>query len=118
MKVSTKGRYALRIMIDLAQSGEGEVVSLKDIACLLYTSPTPTNTGISAAISSDWVMTGCGVKGLSLIHISGESTCRRADRCEALPMWKQLDRIIDAYLESVTLQNLIDQARDSGSCCV
>ena len=32
MKVSTKGRYALRIMIDLAQSGEGEVVSLKDIA--------------------------------------------------------------------------------------
>lgn len=143
MKVSTKGRYALRIMIDLAQSGEGEVVSLKDIARRQEVSAKYLELIISTLNKAGFVVSTRGKAGgyrlakapsdytvgeiLKLTEGSlapvaclgtGESTCQRADRCEALPMWKQLDRIIDAYLESVTLQNLIDQARDSGSCCV
>ena len=48
MKISTKGRYALRMLLDLAQHQNDGYVALKDIArrqnCLLYTSPSPRDS--------------------------------------------------------------------------
>ena len=51
MMISTKGRYALRVMIDLAQHDRSKYIPLKEIAarqnisCLLYTSPSPRDRG-------------------------------------------------------------------------
>ena len=135
MKVSTKGRYALRIMIDLAQHDDGEAVSLKDIArrqevsakylelivAILNKAGFVHSTrgkagGYRLARSADTYTVGSILKLTegSLAPVAclggGESSCARACRCEALPMWQRLDQIIDEYLESVTLQDLLDQA--------
>ena len=135
MKVSTKGRYALRIMIDLAQHDDGEAVSLKDIArrqevsakylelivAILNKAGFVHSTrgkadGYRLARSADTYTVGSILKLTegSLAPVAclggGESSCARACRCEALPMWQRLDQISDEYLESVTLQDLLDQA--------
>lgn len=134
MKVSTKGRYALRIMIDLAQHNDGEAISLKDIARRQEVSAKYLELIIAILNKAGFVHSTRGKAGgyrlarpassytvgaiLKLTEGSlapvaclgtGESTCARACRCEALPMWENLDRIIDDYLESVTLQDLVDQ---------
>ena len=141
MKVSTKGRYALRIMIDLAQHDDGEAISLKDIARRQEVSAKYLELIIAILNKAGFVHSTRGKSGgyrlskapseytvgsiLKLTEGSlapvaclgtGESTCSRACRCEALPMWQHLDQIIDDYLESVTLQNLLDQAAQNGIC--
>ena len=135
MKVSTKGRYALRIMIDLAQHNDGEAVSLKDIARRQEVSAKYLELIIAILNKAGFVQSTRGKSGgyrlakapadytvgsiLKLTEGSlapvaclgtGERTCSRACHCEALPMWAQLDRIIDDYLESVTLQDLLSPA--------
>ena len=45
---------------------------------------------------------------------SDENRCPRAGRCATLPMWRELDEIIDRYLEGVTLRDLMEQAKDGG----
>ena len=135
MKVSTKGRYALRIMIDLAQHDDGEAISLKDIARRQEVSAKYLELIIAILNKAGFVYSTRGKAGgyrlarpaaaytvgsiLKLTEGSlapvacldtGTSTCARACRCEALPMWEHLDRLIDEYLESVTLQDLLNQA--------
>ena len=135
MKVSTKGRYALRIMIDLAQHDDGEAVSLKDIArrqevsakylelivAILNKAGFVHSTrgkagGYRLARSADTYTVGSILKLTegSLAPVAclggGESSCARACSSEALPMWQRLDQLNDEYLESVTLQDLLDQA--------
>ena len=135
MKVSTKGRYALRIMIDLAQHDDGEAISLKDIARRQEVSAKYLELIIAILNKAGFVHSTRGKAGgyrlarpaaaytvgsiLNLTEGSqapvacldtGTSTCARACRCEALPMWEHLDRLIDEYLESVTLQDLLNQA--------
>ena len=136
MRVSTKGRYALRIMIDLAQhEADGGAISLKDIARRQEVSAKYLELIIAILNKAGFVLSTRGKAGgyrlakpasaytvgsiLKLTEGSlapvaclgpGESTCARAQQCAALPMWEQLDRIIDEYLESVTLQDLIRQA--------
>ena len=39
---------------------------------------------------------------------SGESCCERAEQCLTLPMWKKLDAVMDNYLSSVSVQDLLD----------
>ena len=41
---------------------------------------------------------------------NGSITCDRAEACVTLPLWKGLDNVIDRYLESITLQDMVDQA--------
>jgi Rrf2 family protein len=135
MKVSTKGRYALRIMIDLAQNdGEG-AVSLKDIAQRQEVSAKYLELIVATLNKAGFVISTRGKSGgyrlartpaeytvgsiLKLTEGSmspvacldnGECTCSRAGQCVTLPLWEKLDRLIDDYLESVTLQDLLDQA--------
>lgn len=141
MKVSTKGRYALRIMIDLAQHNEGAAISLKDIAERQEVSAKYLELIISILNKAGFVASTRGKSGGyrltrepaqytvgailkltegSLAPVaclgSGESTCLRAEHCVALPMWQNLDRIIDEYLESVTLASLIEQAQQNHIC--
>ena len=129
MMVSTKGRYALRVMIDLAAREDGGLVSLKEIA---------RNQGISEkyleSIVKNLVKEGlvAGLRGKgggyrlaqapelctvgdilraaegSVAPVAclegGAEPCPRRDRCAALPVWTELNRRIDEYLDSVTLE--------------
>jgi Rrf2 family protein len=133
MMISTKGRYALRIMTDLAQNGEGKYISLKDIANRQEISMKYLEMIVSILHKGGMVTSLRGKSGgykltkkpeeytlgsiLKLTEGSlapvnclevGVEACARAEGCITLPLWKNLNRIIDDYLEQYTLKDLIE----------
>lgn len=140
MRISTKGRYALRIMLDLARNGRGGSISLKEIgarqgipvkyletimAVLLragfVTSVRGKGGGYRLACSPSSCTAGRVLKlaegGLAPVACLAEeiNSCPRASRCETLPLWQGLDRAVNSYLESVTLEDLLEGRLSSGS---
>lgn len=132
MKVSTKGRYALRVMIDLAQHKEEGFISLKEIAARQEISMKYLEMIVGILNKADYVQSLRGKSGgYRLSKDSAEYTvgailkltegrmapvsclesdadvCRRAQECITLPLWKGLDKVIDDYLESISLEDLI-----------
>ena len=134
MLISTKGRYALRVMIDLAQNREKEqYIPLKDIAARQEISEKYLES-IIATLSKEGLVVGVRGKGggyklakdpkaYSVVDIlrpadgtlapvscleQGESLCTRADGCKTLPLWKALDSVIDSFLSGVTLADVVD----------
>ena len=135
MKVSTKGRYALRVMIDLAQHQGDGFISLKEVAqrqgiSMKYlemivgilnragfvTSLRGKSGGYMLTRDAKEYTVGAILKLTegSMAPVSclenGSITCDRAEACVTLPLWKGLDNVIDRYLESITLQDMVDQA--------
>ena len=128
MIVSTKGRYALRVIIDLAINGNDEYISLKDISersliSMKYLESIVSNLNKHGLLDSLRGKKG----GYKLNRPTGEYTvgmilkasegslapvacvnCGDAHDCITLPMWKKLDSVIDSYLESVTIEDLIN----------
>lgn len=135
MIISSKGRYALRVMIDLAQHMDAGYVSLKTIAdrqeaSLKYLEAIVATLNKAGMVESlrgkdggykltrkpEEYSVGSILKLAegSLAPVScvdcDDTGCERADQCPTFPMWKKLDHLIDEYLESVTLGDLMDQA--------
>ena len=134
MMVSTKGRYALRVMMDLAEYGNGEFLPLKETARRQGISLKYLES-IMAELTRAGLVAGRHGKGGgyrlirppqeytaaeilkaaegSLAPVAclecGAKPCERAAACRTLPMWSKLDELIDGYLSSVTLQNLLDE---------
>ncbi|MCI8992099.1 MAG: RrF2 family transcriptional regulator [Eubacterium sp.] len=138
MKISTKGRYALRVMLDLAQhKKEGDYISLKDISVRQELSMKYLEMIMAIMNRAGLVKSSRGKFGgyqlikepeeytvgsilkltegsiSPVVCLDGKKNCSRAQDCITLPMWKKLDQIIDEYLESVTLADLIDNKIDS-----
>ena len=138
MMVSTKGRYALRVMIDLAEHGSGDYIPLKDIADRQGISAKYLENIISSLVKVGFVsgLRGKGggyrltkpseqytagdilrVTEKTLAPVAclnhGASPCERAAECKTLPMWQQLDAIVNQYLDSVTLWQLSQNGKDA-----
>lgn len=132
MIVSTKGRYALSVMLDLAQQDPDEYVSLKDVAERQGISMKYLESIVAVLNKGGMVLSQRGKSGgyrlakapgeytvgsvLTLMEgslapvdcVSGENNgCERATSCLTYPMWKRLDEVMDEYLNSVTLEDLI-----------
>ncbi len=133
MMVSTRGRYALHMMIDLAQhEGQGSI-SLKAIAERQNLSMKYLEMIAALLNKSGLIVSMRGKEGgymlarpadaitVSEVIMSAEkslapvscvedkdSPCDHADGCLTFPMWKHLEEIIDAYLSSVTIADLIE----------
>ena len=132
MLVSTKGRYALRVMVDLAQhQGDGRI-PLKMIAQRQEVSEKYLENILSILVRNGLLsgMRGKG-GGYRLTKPAEEYTvgrilrltegslapvscldascvgCERADRCPTVGMWTELDRMISGYLDSVTVADLV-----------
>ena len=129
--VSTKGRYALRVMLDLADRKEGESVPLKEIAERQELSLKYLESIMPALKESGLVISTAGKGGgYRLAKPASEYTvgeilkvsedqiapvaclnegfvCTRADTCKTLPMWRKLDRVISDYLDTVKLTDLL-----------
>ena len=135
MIVSTKGRYALRVMVSLAQRAGEEYIPLKEIAEeeSIYQKYLEANmTTLSKADFVDAVHGKGGGYRLNrspedytvgsilklteggLIAVSctsqGASACSRSECCNALPMWEKLDKMINDFFEGITVADL---GRDS-----
>ena len=134
MKVSTKGRYALRIMLDLAVHNSGELVPLKDIAKRQGISIKYMEQIISPLAKAGFVQSLRGSSGgyrlsrdpseytageilkvmegplTSTSCLEGEiNECPRADACSTLNFWKGLNKVINDYVNSVTLEELAEE---------
>lgn len=140
MKISTRGRYALRVMIDLAENLNGNFIPLKDIVARQEISQKYLE-GIMTDLSKAGLLDGQHGKGGGyklnrspedytvgeILRITegdlapitclekNSDVCTRAKECKTLPMWKKLYEIINNYFDSVTLNELTDGESDGGN---
>lgn len=134
MIVSTKGRYALRVMVCLALRGDGDYIPLKEIAeeegisqkYLEAIMTTLSKAGFVDAVHgkgggyrlnrkpADYTI-GSILKltegGLATVSCTtqGPSACSRSSCCKTLPMWEKLDKMVDDFFESITLQDILKE---------
>ncbi len=131
MMISTKGRYALRVMVDLTEHNTDIYIPLKDIAERQGISQKYLESIMSVLSKAGYVdaLHGKG-GGYRLNRSSNEYTvgsilkltegtlapvaclenernkCDRAGNCRTLPVWTELDRLINEYLEGITVGDL------------
>ena len=137
MKISTKGRYALRLMIDLAEhDGEG-YTSLKDIAERQGISKKYLEQIVALLNKTDFLQVNRGFQGGynlaypperytvgdilrltegSLAPVACLDTdpaeCPRSENCKTLPLWRGLEKVINEYLDGVTLRDILESGRE------
>lgn len=137
MMVSTKGRYALRVMIDLAEHDDGLYIPLKEIAARQDISEKYLES-IVKLLTRNGDLVGVRGKGggyrltrspeeytvggilrltegsLAPVSCPGldDRGCGRSEDCRTLPMWRELDRRVNEYLDSVTLADLFRPQED------
>ena len=137
MIISTRGRYALRVMLDLAQQTTDRYVPLKEIANRQDISEKYLEIILKVLVKNH-LLTGLRGKGggYRLARPAGECTvwdileaaegslapvacleadrthCARADQCLTLPIWKGLERTIRDYFSGITLAQLLRQTED------
>ena len=132
MKISTKGRYALRVMIELADNYNfGEFISIRDIAQRQDISNKYLEQIISLLNKAKFLDTARGNLGgyklkrdpktytvgdilrategdLSPIYcLTDDGECERKDRCRTFEFWKGLDDVINEYVDSRTLADFL-----------
>lgn len=132
MVISTRGRNALRLMLDIAQQpgdapvslasiSERQLISAKYLEQIVsplvkaghLTSVRGANGGYLLTKPADQITAGdilrAGEGGLAPVAcLLSEEECPRASACETLPFWKGLDDAITAYIDSVTLADLVE----------
>lgn len=136
MKISTKGRYALRMLVDLAEHRGDGFIALKDIAARQEISKKYLEQIVPILNKSDLLVSNRGFQGGyqlardpskitvgeilrltegSLAPVtcleSGEVNCSRSLFCATLPLWKGLYEVVNNYLDNVTLQDIEEQSR-------
>lgn len=137
MKISTKGRYALRMLIDLAEHQKDGFVALKDVAQRQDISKKYLEQIVPILNRADVLRTNRGFQGGyrlaknpdqytvgEILRLTEGSLspvaclehdpieCERSGECVTLPVWKGLYRVINEYLDGITLQDILDQQRD------
>ena len=131
--ISTRGRYAIRVMIDLAENDNGAYIPLKDIAARQNISKKYLEI-IAKDMVSGGLLTGASGKGggyklnrkpedykigevLELMEGTLSSVACLADKsydcpqkkvCRTLPMWEEFDEIVHDYFYKKTLRDLLN----------
>lgn len=133
MKISTRGRYALRFMIDLAQHDNGGYTALKDISKRQGISVKYLEQITSLLSKFGVLMSVRGPQGGyklakppaeykigdilritegNLVPVSclesDVNTCEKKDTCKTLSLWSNLSKVVNDYLDGVTLENLLE----------
>ena len=136
MIVSTKGRYALRVMLSFAQRGGDEYVPLKEIAEAEGISQKYLESIMTILSKAGFVDAVHGKGGGyrlnrapgdytvgsilkltegSLAAVSctsqGAAACSRTSCCQTLPMWEKLEKMIDEFFEGITLADLLKEGK-------
>ena len=137
MMISTKGRYALRVMVELASHDVDKYIPLREIAKNQDISEKYLESIIKVLVQHNLVI---GIRGkgggyklsynpakytvgeilrltegsLAPVACLKDETnhCERSANCLTLPMWEELNRIVNEYLDSITLEDLVKQSID------
>ena len=138
MKISTKGRYAVRVMLDLALNDTGEYVKVREIAKRQEISEKYLEQIIAVLNKAGYVRSTRGAQGgykiakdpsqytvgmiLRLTEgslcpvacLETESNeCESCDTCETLQVWKDLNNAINKVVDSVTIADLVARHQES-----
>lgn len=132
MIVSTRGRYALRVMVDLAENGEKERIPLKEIAERQGISQKYIEAIMTLLSKNHFVDAAHGKGGgyrlnrtpseykigdilrltegtlapVACLEKNAEA-CARKEACRTIPMWTKLDELIEGFLDSVSIADLM-----------
>ena len=131
MKISTKGRYALRVMIDLAMNDGENYITIKEIAKRQDITAKYLEQIVSLLNKAGFLKTARGTTGgyklakpaneyivgdilrategeLAPIYcLTEQGSCSRQKKCKTYSYWKGLDDVINEYVDSKTLADLI-----------
>ena len=133
MMISTRGRYALRILVDLAENQNGGYITLKEAADRQEISEKYLESIVKDLVKARFVE---GVRGkgggyrlarpadeINVLEVlqsadgtlvpvaclkEGSEPCSRAAACRALPLWKGLDKVVSEYLGGFTVRDLAE----------
>lgn len=133
MKISTKGRYAIRVMIDLAEHNTGEYITLMDIAERQEISEKYLESIVSVLSKNGLLLSVRGKGGGYKLTKSPEeytireililtegsleiipdlekqgSTCKREDNKQTRKMWEGLSKLINDYFDNITIADLVN----------
>lgn len=136
MKISTKGRYAVRVMLDLALNNNGECIKVKEIASRQGLSEKYLEQIIAVLNKAGYVKSIRGAQGgyriakppeeytvgmiLRLTEGSlapvacledGYEACERCDTCETLTVWKELYEAINQVVDHITIADLVERRK-------
>lgn len=134
MKISTKGRYAVRVMLDLALHNSGECIKVKEIAARQGISEKYLEQIIAVLNKAGYVKSVRGAQGgyriaknpkdytvgmiLRLTEGSlapvacledGADICERCDTCETLEVWQELYDAVNKVVDGVTIADLVER---------
>ena len=137
MIVSTKGRYALRVMVCIAQKEPSDYIPLKEIAekegisqkYLESIMATLSKAGLVDAVhgkgggyrlnrSPGEYTVGSILKltegslNVASCTAQGAAACSRSTCCNTLPMWERLDAMVDDFFEGITLKDLMEEEKE------
>ena len=136
--ISTRGRYALRVLVDLAENQGERYVTLKEIAGRQEISEKYLESIVKQLVKAG-ILDGVRGKGggyrlarpadeISVLDIlrftegslvpvacleADSKPCARADSCRTLPLWEGLNRVVSNYLAGFTVQDLIRREPNS-----
>ena len=131
MMISTKGRYALRVMIDLAEHCNGEYIPMKDVVKRQQVSQKYVERIMTMLSKANFVeavhgkgggyrlnrspdeyivgdilrLTAGSLAPVACLDCDAEE-CERADQCRTLPMWKELNNRITDFFDGITIADL------------
>lgn len=132
MKISTKGRYALRLMLDLAINNTGEYIKIKNISERQEISEKYLEQIVNVLNKAGFLKSVRGAQGgyklakppkeytvgmiLRLTEgslapvscIEDDSECNRINECVTIEVWKQLNTAINNVVDNITLEDLLD----------
>ena len=137
MIVSTRGRYALRVMLSFAQKDSDAYIPLKEVAeeegiSQKYLESIMTSLSKAGfvdaihgkgggyrlnrppeeyTIGSILKLTEGNLNGVNCSADTAEG-CERLNGCQAKKMWDRLNRLIDDFFEGITLADLLDPEND------
>ena len=137
MRISTKGLYAIRMLLDLAEHQNCGNIALKDIADRQQISkkyleqiiPVLNNAGVLRTVRGSlggYQLAGTPDKytvgdilrltegSLSPVPCASEADpdCTLSSQCAVLPVWQGLNKVITDYLDNITLQDILDRSRE------
>ena len=132
MIVSSKGRYALHVLLDMAEHPTDDYIPIKEIAERQEISKEYLNNILKILVQNNLLLSLRGKGGgyklvdtpehysvgkilraaegdLAPVQcVSDKDPCPRAGKCRSLAMWKKLDHMINDYLDSITLADLME----------
>lgn len=145
MKISTRGRYALRMMLDMViEGGEDSRIPLKDVANRQGISEKYLEQIVPALTKAGYVNSVRGAKGGYSLSMSPDEitvggilraveggfapapcaendeesfSCRRISDCMALDVWIQIREAVEGVVDNITLAQLIQRQKDKNCSC-